>query len=112
VKLPLRAAALALSLALLAGCTTDQGMLDARRLDLDTLTVVRDVAGSHTAVTSVLFVPTMAGPRLGDAVADAVVRGHGDFLTRARVKTTRWWLGIGVETITVRGNVVDLPEAP
>ena len=112
----------ALALATLAGCTTDQGMLslaapyevplDARRLDLETLSVMRDVEGSDTAVTSVLFVPTFAGPHLGDAVADAVVRGHGDLLTRARVTTTKWWLGIGIETLTVRGNVVDLPEVP
>lgn len=112
----------ALAVALLGGCTTDQGMLaiaapyavplDTRRMDFDAMPVVGDVEGRHTAVTSVLFVPTGAGPRLGDAVADAVDRGHGDVLTRARVTTTRWWLGIGVETITVRGSVIDVPEAP
>jgi outer membrane lipoprotein SlyB len=114
--------AIALAAALLAGCSTDQGLLsiaapyeiplDTRRLDFDTLPVVRDVEGRHTAVTSILFFPTFAGPNLGDAVADAVERGQGDVLTRASVRTTKWWLGIGVETITVRGNVVDLPEAP
>lgn len=112
----------ALALALLGGCTTDQGMLsiatpyevplDTSRLDFETMPVVREVEGSHTAVTSVLFVPTGAGPRLADAVADAVSRGHGDVLTRARVTTTKWWLGIGVETIAVRGNVVDVPGTP
>lgn len=112
----------ALALATLAGCTTEQGLLsiaaphevslDTRRLDLETLPVVRDVEGSHTAVTSVLFFPIPAGSSLGEAVADAVGRGHGDVLIRARVTTTKWWLGIGVETITVRGDVVDLPEAP
>ena len=111
---------LAPALATLAGCTTDQGLLsiaapyevplDVRSLDLSALKVVRDVEGSHTAVTSILFIPTMAGPRLEDAVADAISHGHGDILTRARVSSTKWWLGIGVETLRVRGNVVDLPE--
>jgi hypothetical protein len=119
---PTSCAALALSLAALAGCTTEQGMLsiaapyevplDARRLDLETLSVVRDVEGSHTGITSVFFVPTNTGPRLEDAVADAIARGHGDILTRAHVKSTKWWLGVGVETLTVHGNVVDLPEVP
>ena len=118
----LSCAALALSLAALAGCTTDQGMLsiaapyevplDARRLDLETLSIVRDVSGSHTGVTSVLGVPTTAGPRLEDAVESAIARGHGDVLTRANVTTTKWWFLVGVETITVRGNVIDLPEMP
>jgi hypothetical protein len=92
-------AALALSIATLAGCTTDQGMLslaapfevplDARRLDLETLPIVHDVEGTHWAVTSVLFVPTQ-NASLADAVADAIARGHGDILTRARVSTTKY----------------------
>jgi hypothetical protein len=112
----------AVALAALAGCTTDQGtlsiaapyevQLDARRLDLDTLPVVRDVEGSSTGLTSFLFVPTGTGPQLGDAVADAVANGGGDVLTRARVRSTKWWLLVGVETITVRGTVLDLPELP
>ena len=115
-------AALALFAAALAGCTTQQGLisiaapyevpLDARRLDLETLPIVRDVEGSNTAVTSIFFVPTFAGPRLEDAVADAIVRGHGDILTRATVTTRKYWLGVGVETLTVRGNVIDLPGVP
>jgi len=112
----------ALALATLAGCATDQGtlsiaapyevQLDARRLDLDTLPVVRGVEGSSTGLTSVLFVPTGTGPQLGDAVADAVANGGGDLLTRARVRSTKWWFLVGVETITVRGTVLDLPELP
>jgi outer membrane lipoprotein SlyB len=104
----------------LSGCATDQGQLaiaatrpiplDVAELDVATLPVVRDVQGRHTAVTSVLFFPTFAGPHLDAAVAEAIARGHGDVLTRARVHSTRWWLLIGVETLTVRGNVVDLPE--
>ena len=115
-------AALAGSVAALAGCVTDQGMLsmaapyavqlDARRLDLETLSVMRDVTGSDTGVTDVFFIPTSTGPTLADAVADAVSRGHGDLLTRAHVTTTQWWFGIGIETITVHGNVIDLPETP
>jgi hypothetical protein len=105
-----------------AGCATDQGNLtiaatqpiplDVSELDTERLPVVRGVAGRHTAVTNVLFVPTFAGPRLEAAVADALARGRGDVLTRARVETTKWWLGIGVETLTVRGDVIDLPEVP
>jgi hypothetical protein len=110
------------ALALLTGCTTDQGLvtlaatqpvqLDVRNVEIEKLPAVRDVEGSHTAVTSVLFFPTFAGPRLELAVEDALAHGRGDVLTRAQVTTTKWWLLIGVETITVRGNVVDLPEAP
>lgn len=113
---------LCLALVALAGCTTDQGMLsiaapyevplDARRLDIETVPVVSNVRGSHTGITSILFFPTFAGPRLGDAVANAVARGNGDILTRARVTSTKWWLGVGVETLTVEGNVIDLPEVP
>ena len=29
---------------------------------------------------------------------------------RARVRTTKWWFLVGVETLIVHGNVVDLPE--
>lgn len=111
-----------LGLALLAGCTTDQGLitlaatqpiqLDVSDLDVQKLPVMRDVEGSNTAVTSILFFPTFAGPRLELAVENALVRGRGDVLTRAQVTTTKWWLLIGVETITVRGNVIDLPEEP
>jgi hypothetical protein len=111
-------------LAALVGCATDEGHLtlastrpvsidarDLRDLDFEKLPVLRDIEGSHTAVTSVLFIPTFTGPHLELAVEDALELGHGDLLTRARVRTTKWWFLVGVETLTVRGNVVDLPEA-
>ena len=117
-----RCGALAL-LATLFGCATDEGYLTLastrpvsldtrtiRELDIEQLPVVRDIQGSHTAVTSVLFIPTFAGPHLEAAVEDAITLGHGDLLTRARVRTTKWWFLVGVETLTVRGNVIDLPE--
>lgn len=110
-------------LAALFGCATDEGYLTLastravsldtrtiRELDLEQLPVVRDIQGSHTAVTSLLFIPTFAGPDLEVAVEDAIARGHGDLLTRARVRTTKWWCLVGVETLTVRGSVIDLPE--
>jgi hypothetical protein len=110
-------------LATLFGCATDQGYLTLaatrpvsldtrtiRELDIEQLPVVRDIQGSHSAVTSVLFIPTFAGPQLEAAVEDAITLGHGDLLTRARVRTTKWWFLVGVETLTVRGNVIDLPE--
>jgi hypothetical protein len=110
-------------LAALAGCATDEGHLtlastrpvsidtrDLRDLDFEKLPVLRDIEGSHTAVTSVMFIPTFTGPHLELAVEDALARGHGDVLTRANVRTTKWWFLVGVETLTVRGNVVDLPE--
>lgn len=115
----------AVALSVLSGCITDQGHLtlattrpvsiatrDIVDLDLNQLPSMRDIEGSSTAVTSVLFIPTMAGPRLADAVDDAIARGHGDILTRARVHTTKYWFLVGIETITVRGNVLDLPEEP
>ena len=110
-------------LATLFGCATDEGYLtlaatrpvslDTRtilELDIEQLPVVRDIQGRHTAVTSVLFIPTFTGPHLEAAVEDAITLGHGDLLTRARVRTTKWWFLVGVETLTVRGNVIDLPE--
>jgi len=111
--------------AALTSCATEEGHLtlastrpvsldtrDVRDLDFEKLPLMRDIEGSHTAVTSVLFIPTFAGPHLDEAVEDALARGHGDVLTRANVRTTKWWFLVGVETLTVRGNVIDLPEAP
>ena len=115
------AARLALALCALGagGCVTNQGYLtlaatrpvnlDVEHIDPNTLPVVRRVQGSHTAVTSVLFLPTLAGPQLELAVEDALAGGHGDVLTRAQVRTTKWWFLLGIETLTVEGNVIDLP---
>jgi len=107
-----------------SGCATDEGNLtlattrpvgiatrDIIDLDLDKLPSMHDIEGSDTAVTSVLFIPTLAGPSLADAVDDAIARGHGDILTRARVHTMKYWFLVGIETLTVRGNVIDLPES-
>ncbi len=117
-------AALSVLAALAPGCATDEGHLtlattrnvsiaerDIASLDLDKLPVMRDIEGSNTAVTSVLFIPTFAGPSLAAAVEDAIARGHGDVLMPARVDTTKYWFLVGIETITVRGNVIDLPES-
>jgi len=111
------------ALSLASGCATDEGHLtlattrpvsiasrDILDLDLDKLPAMRGIEGSDTAVTSVLFIPTFTGPQLEAAVEDAITLGHGDLLTRARVRTTKWWFLVGVETLTVRGNVIDLPE--
>ena len=111
------------ALSLASGCATDEGHLtlattrpvsiasrDILDLDLDKLPAMRGIEGSDTAVTSVLFIPTFAGPSLAAAVDDAIARGHGDLLTRARVRTTKYWFLVGIETLTVRGNVIDLPE--
>ncbi len=121
----MRIAAIGLGmLAALTGCATNEGYLtlastravpidarDLRELDFEKLPVMRDIEGSHTVITSVLFIPTFSGPHLEAAVDDALVRGHGDLLTRANVSTIKWWLLVGVETLTVRGNVIDMPEA-
>ena len=111
------------ALSLASGCATDEGHLtlattrpvsiasrDILDLDLDRLPAMRGIEGSDTAVTSVLFIPTLAGPSLAAAVDDAIARGHGDLLTRARVRTTKYWFLVGIETLTVRGTVIDLPE--
>jgi hypothetical protein len=56
----------------------------------------------------VLFIPTFAGPHL-----DVRRRGRDRPATAtadARACAPRWWFLVGVETLTVRGNVIDLPE--
>ena len=116
-------AALSLVTAIASGCATDEGHLtlastrpisiaarDIIDLDLDKLPRMNGIEGSDTAVTSVLFIPTFAGPSLAAAVDDAIARGHGDLLTRAEVHSTKYWFLVGIETLTVRGNVIDLPE--
>jgi hypothetical protein len=101
-----------------AGCITDQGMLpvavtrdvnlDLTQVDTSKVTVHRDVAGSDTQVTSILFIPTFRGPSLERAVNDALSRSGGDAMTAVRVEAIDWWFGIGVSTLRVRGNSVDL----
>lgn len=112
-------AALALALAPLAGgCITRQGTLqvaaatatdlDLRDIDLTRVPVRRDVVGRDTRVTSILFVPTFAAPRLDRAVEDALLAGAGDLMTRVRVRSIDAWFLIGISTIEVEGDVVDL----
>jgi hypothetical protein len=102
----------------LPGCMTEQGhlpilatrpvSLDLRDVDPGRLSVQRDVTGSDTRVTSVLFLPTGESPRLEDAVEDALLDYGGDVMVRARVRTIDWWFLIGVSTLEVRGDVIDL----
>jgi hypothetical protein len=118
---PLAALAVALAFAL-GGCVTDQGTLpiaatrpvqfDLTQVDTSKISIERDVTGSDTRVTSVLFLPTAETPRLERAVEDALVASGGDVMTRARVRTIDWWFLIGVSTVQVRGDVVDLTGAP
>jgi hypothetical protein len=118
---PLAALAVALAFAL-GGCVTDQGTLpiaatrpvqfDLTQVDTSKISIERDVTGSDTRVTSVLFLPTAETPRLERAVEDALVASGGDVMTRARVRTIDWWFLIGVSTVKVRGDVVDLTGAP
>jgi hypothetical protein len=114
------ATALATTATVLGGCVTDQGMLqvaatrpvelDLREVDTQRATIRRDVRGSDTRVTSVLFLPTGESPRLESAIEDALLDHGGDLMVRARVRTTDWWFLIGVTTLEVRGDVVDLLE--
>lgn len=104
------------------GCVTEQGMLqvaatrpvqlDLREVDLRAASLRRGVTGSDTRVTSVLFLPTGESPRLENAVEDALLGHGGDVMTRVRVRTVDWWFLIGVSTLEVRGDVVDLLEVP
>lgn len=116
-----RLAALAAAAALaLPGCVTEQGMLplaatravelDLREVDESAVSIHRRVKGTDTRVTSVLFLPTGESPRLEDAVEDALLDHGGDVMARARVRTIDWWFLIGVSTLEVRGDVVDLLE--
>lgn len=115
------AAAVALAAALAgAGCVTEQGMLqvaatrpvelDLREVDLRQASLRRDVRGTDTRVTSILLLPTGESPRLEQAVEDALVDHGGDVMVRARVRAIDWWFLIGVSTLEVRGDVVDLLE--
>ena len=114
------ATALATTATVLGGCVTDQGMLqvaatrpvelDLREVDTQRASIRRDVRGSDTRVTSVLFLPTGESPRFEDAVEDALLDHGGDVMARARVRTIDWWFLIGVSTLEVRGDVVDLLE--
>jgi hypothetical protein len=117
-----RLAAAAVVAAALAGpgCVTDQGMLqvaatrpvelDLREVDVRQASLRRDVRGTDTRVTSVLFLPTGESPRLEQAIEDALLDHGGDLMVRARVRTIDWWFLIGVSTLEVRGDVVDLLE--
>lgn len=121
-RVPRRAALAAVLAAALAapGCVTEQGMLqvaatrpvqlDLREVYLGTSSIRRDVTGSDTRVTSVLFLPTGESPRLELAVENALLDHGGDVMVRARVRTTDWWFLVGVSTLEVRGDVVDLLE--
>jgi hypothetical protein len=102
----------------LSGCITDQGTvmiatprpvpLDLRGRDVTALPVKRDVVGRDVRVTSILFIPTFDPPRLERAIEDALRKGGGDLMTRARVSSTDFWFLVGISTLTVRGDVVDL----
>jgi hypothetical protein len=110
--------AILLAAALLGGCAVDQGFLsvattrernlDLRGVDFTTLTVRRGVEASETRITSILFIPTFDGPRLERVVEDALVRGRGDVMARVQVRSVDWWFLLGVSTLEVRGDVVDL----
>lgn len=106
----------------LGGCATNQGTLliaatrpvqfDLRDVDLAEISVHREVTGSDTRITSVLFLPTAESPRLERAVEEALFDGGGDVMTRVRVRTIDWWFLVGVSTVQVRGDVVDLTGRP
>jgi hypothetical protein len=115
----LRAGGLAVLGAALAvcGCTSSQGMIGAASLSPEARDLVgravlpppirREVIGRDTRVTSILVVPTFAGPSLERALADALSKGEGDVLVNVRVKTTGFWFLVGWSMLEVRGDVVD-----
>lgn len=115
-------AALAAALVPAAGCAVDQGYLsvattrerdlDLRGVDFSRLPVKRDIEASDTRVTSILFIPTFDGPRLERAIDEALVRGGGDVMARVHVRSVDWWFLLGVSTLQVRGDVVDLSGVP
>lgn len=112
------AATLLAGLLVLPGCVTDQGLLriaatrpvqlDLREVHPSSVTIRRGVTGSDTRITSVLFLPTGESPRLESAVENALLDHGGDVMTHARVRTIDWWFLVGVSTLQVRGDVVDL----
>ena len=104
-----------------AGCAIDQGYLpivatrpvdlDLRGVDFNHLPVKRGVEGSDTRATSFLLIPTHDPPRLERAVERALSSNGGDVLSRVHVYSRQWWfLLASVETITVHGDSVDIPE--
>lgn len=118
-RAPLAVLAAAAALAL-PGCITDQGFLvvaatrpmnfDLSEADLHGASIHRDVTARDTRVTSVLFLPTGESPRLETAVENALLDHGGDVMVRARIHTIDWWFLIGVSTLEVKGDVIDLLE--
>jgi hypothetical protein len=116
----LRPALAVLAALALPGCITQQGTmmiatprpvpLDLRGRDLSAIPVKRDVVGRDVRVTSIAFLPTFDQPRLERAVEDALREGGGDLMTRVRVTSTDFWFLIGISTLTVKGDVVDLAK--
>ncbi|HTY19042.1 MAG TPA: hypothetical protein VMH82_15035 [Myxococcota bacterium] len=116
-----RALALVVALVATAGCAIDEGYLpivatrpvdlDLRKVDVNHLPVKHGVEGSDTRATSFLLIPTQDPPRLERAVERALSKSGGDVLSRVHVWSRQWWfLFASVETITVRGDSVDIPE--
>lgn len=118
-----RIAAALIGLALASGgCLSGQGRLDAasfgdaegafigieRRLPV----VRREVVGRDTRITSVLMVPTLDGPSLERAIANALEGSGGDTLVGVQVRTTELWFLIGWSVLEVRGDVATLGAAP
>ncbi|MCA8954848.1 MAG: hypothetical protein KDC87_02175 [Planctomycetes bacterium] len=74
------------------------------RVDLDKLPG-KKVEGKSSAFVF-LFIP-FGFPTLQEAVDDALDKGGGDLVTDVAVYRSAWWFLVGMETMTVKGTVVN-----
>lgn len=120
-RTPAALAGLALLALGAAGCQTYAGEVpviaragdeSSHRADQRRPPVERGVPGSDWAITSVLFFPTFAAPRLSDALADAERNAGGGNAVSARVSTLNFWVGMSVSSIRVEADVAQTPAAP
>ncbi len=73
------------------------------KCDLDTLPQTKAVGESSRFI---FFCIPFGVPRLGEAVDDALEKGHGDLMLDVSVYSGGWWFLVGEMKTQVKGNVV------
>ncbi len=105
-----------LAYSLLVGCTgtiAQFSMVSNREVDVAALAGQvphrQVVEGESSRLTQFIIFPTAMYPSIEEAVNEALDKGEGDLLINARVEQEIVWIPylISVETITVKGTVVN-----